>query len=156
ANNLMWKSWSGCIWNRGGGSPAAVIVNNTCFDYNQYGREDNNNPNPEGIHSGGSGTVVRNNIIFASNGTDPFDSSYTASHNACAAGKSCGSSSQTWTLSNWLSTDPNSPNFLMPATGSVALDKGTTVAAVTDDLMGTRRPEGGAYDIGALEFKNTG
>jgi len=35
--------------------------------------------------------------------------------------------------------------------GSPAIDAGTTVAAVTDDIEGTSRPQGGAYDIGCYE-----
>jgi hypothetical protein len=35
--------------------------------------------------------------------------------------------------------------------GSAAIDAGTTVADVTDDITGARRPAGGAFDIGAYE-----
>jgi hypothetical protein len=34
---------------------------------------------------------------------------------------------------------------------SPAIDRGATIAAVTDDYAGTARPQGGAYDIGAYE-----
>ncbi len=37
------------------------------------------------------------------------------------------------------------------ATGSAAINAGTTVALVTNDLLGTARPQGIAYDIGAYE-----
>jgi hypothetical protein len=151
ANNVMWNSWSGCIWNRGGGSPAAIIVNNTCYNYNLYGVENDNNPNPEGIHDGGTSTVVRNNIIYASNGTNPFDTAYTASHNVCGSGKSCGSSPQAWSAAGFVSTSPSVAGFLQPSQSSMAYDKGTVVASVTTDFSGRSRPAGGAYDIGAFE-----
>ncbi|MBE9565226.1 MAG: right-handed parallel beta-helix repeat-containing protein [Proteobacteria bacterium] len=35
--------------------------------------------------------------------------------------------------------------------GSLAIDAGTTLAAVTDDIEGTSRPQGSAYDIGCYE-----
>jgi PKD repeat protein len=35
--------------------------------------------------------------------------------------------------------------------GSPAIDAGTTLAEVTDDIEGTSRPQGGAYDIGCYE-----
>ncbi len=40
------------------------------------------------------------------------------------------------------------------ATASPAIDAGTTIAAITNDLVGTTRPQGTAYDMGAYE-KNT-
>ena len=45
-NNLMWSFGASCIWDRGGGSPAAQIRNNTCYD---YGNDSGDSPNPEGI-----------------------------------------------------------------------------------------------------------
>ncbi|MBQ6923164.1 MAG: PKD domain-containing protein, partial [Kiritimatiellae bacterium] len=36
--------------------------------------------------------------------------------------------------------------------GSPAIDAGETIAFVADDFAGTARPQGAAYDIGALEF----
>ena len=37
-------------------------------------------------------------------------------------------------------------------TGSPAIDAGETIAAVTDDFAGTARPQGAAYDLGAIEY----
>jgi hypothetical protein len=35
--------------------------------------------------------------------------------------------------------------------GSPAANAGTSLSLVTDDIAGTPRPQGGAYDIGAYE-----
>jgi hypothetical protein len=42
------------------------------------------------------------------------------------------------------------------ASGSAAIDTGTTVASVTDDFDGTSRPQGSAYDKGAYEYQGGG
>src|SRR5262249_54702211 len=31
ANNVIWDTGSGCIWDRGGGTPNPIIANNTCY-----------------------------------------------------------------------------------------------------------------------------
>jgi Right handed beta helix region len=61
------------------------------------------------------------------------------------------------TLSNNLdNTDPrfvnaSGFNFALLA-GSPAIDAGVTLSYVTNDFLGTSRPQGAAYDIGAFEF----
>lgn len=40
----------------------------------------------------------------------------------------------------------------MPQAGSVLLNAGQVIAGVTTDVLGTARPQGAAYDIGAFEF----
>jgi len=150
-NNLMWSFGSSCIWDRGGGTPAAQIRNNTCYN---YGNDGGDSPNPEGIAGyGGAGkAIVRNNIIFAGNGTKAFNGTYSgATNNACAAGDNCGSSSVVWSASSWLSTDPNSSNFLKIGTSSPAKDAGANITAVLLDFTGASRPADGQYDIGAFE-----
>ncbi|WP_353329998.1 choice-of-anchor Q domain-containing protein [Bacteroides sedimenti] len=37
-------------------------------------------------------------------------------------------------------------------TGSPLIDKGMTIASIPDDIAGTTRPQGSAYDIGAYEY----
>jgi hypothetical protein len=153
ANNLMWDTGSSCVWDRGGGSPASAIYNNTCYDFGKgTGAGD---PNPEGIssYSNSGNATIRNNIIFAPNGTAPFDgSSFVASNNICASCKSCGSSSQVWSANTVLSTDPNSISFLQSGASSEARNTGFAVASVSTNYWGGVRPQEGAYDIGAFEY----
>jgi len=49
-----------------------------------------------------------------------------------------------------LFVDPNNSNYHL-AVGSPAINAGTTVTEVTDDLEGNTRPQGGAYDVGCYE-----
>lgn len=152
ANNLMWDLGSGCVWDRGGGSPKAVVVNNTCYDYGKG--SGGGGPNPEGIsgYSDGGRATVRNNIIYAPNGTAPFDgSSFDASNNICASGKSCGGSSPTWSSRTVLSTDANSGSFLKIGGDSEAIDAGVSVITTIGSYLGLARILGGVIDIGAFE-----
>jgi hypothetical protein len=147
----MWDLGSGCIWDRGGGSPSALITNNTCYDYGKGSGA--GGPNPEGIagYSDGGRATIRNNLVYAPNGTSPFDASpFASSNNMCASGKSCGSSSQTWSSQAVLSTDPNSANFMRPGTSSGALNAGMSTAVATS-YAGVSRPVDGVFDIGAFE-----
>ena len=150
-NNLIWNTGSGCIWDRGGGTPKPVIYNNTCYDYADPGSD----PWPQGIagYSNGGTATIRNNIIYDSDGTNPFDSSsFSASNNLCASGKSCGSSSQIYSAGVFQSTDQNNANFLKLASGSVAIDHGYATS-VTDSYFGTARS--GTLDIGADEYSSS-
>jgi hypothetical protein len=40
--------------------------------------------------------------------------------------------------------------------GSPAIDRGVTIAAIQSDKVGTSRPQGAAYDIGAYEYSGGG
>lgn len=152
ANNLMWDLGSGCVWDRGGGSPRALIANNTCYDYGKG--SDGGGPNPEGIsgYSDSGSATVRNNIIVAPNGTAPFDgSSFTASNNLCASGKTCGGGGIIWSALTVLSSDPRTDAFMTIAANSPAVDAGMAISSVTTSYAGVARPDGGGYDIGAFE-----
>lgn len=159
ANNLIWNVGSGCIWNRGDGTPAALIYNNTCYDYGKGNSTVGGDPQPQGItgfSNNGKGTVA-NNIIYAPNGTAPFDSSpMTETNNICAA--ACGTSSQVYNTSTTLaSTTENSANFLLLGASSIAIDHGANGAAATSmDYRAASRPVGSAYDIGAFESGSSG
>jgi hypothetical protein len=163
ANNLMWDVGSGCIWDRGAGNPEPIIVNNTCFDYGKG--TGSGGPNPEGISGFGHGgsAIVRNNIIYAENGTRPLDrSAFTASNNLCASnfwlsyvpwGSACGAASQTWVSNTVLSTDPGSPDFMKIGPDSPARNRGVLEAGVGTSYFGATRPLDGAFDIGADEYR---
>ncbi len=153
ANNLMWDIGSGCIWERGGGSPRAVIYHNVCYDYGKGGS--GSNPNPQGIsgYSNSGSATIRNNIIYAPNGTNPFDgSSFTASNNLCASGKSCGSSARVWSSNTVSSTLENSADFLKPGSASEARNTGYAVTNIVTTYQGGIRPFESGYDIGVFEY----
>lgn len=152
-NNLLWDIGSGCVWDRGSGTPRPVIANNACYDYGKGSASAN--PNPEGIsgYSDGGTATVSNNIIYAPNGTSPFDrSSFGGSNNLCASGKSCGASSRVWSAATVLSTNANTADFLKPGSGSEARNTGTAVSSVTTSYAGGARPQESVYDIGAYEY----
>jgi hypothetical protein len=152
-NNLMWDLGSGCVWDRGGGSPKPVVANNTCYDYGKG--SSSANPNPEGIsgYSDGGTAAVTNNIIYAPNGTAPFDGSrFTSSNNLCASGKSCGASSLVWSASTLLSTSVSGSNFLRIGSLSEARNAGVTVSGVTASYAGVARPQESVFDVGAFEY----
>jgi hypothetical protein len=150
-NNLMWDIASSCIWARSPGSNQ-VIYNNTCYDYGKVSPDTNSSPNPEGI-SGGNATNVSNNIIYAPNGVNPFDSSYSGSNNLCGSGKSCGSSSRVWSANTMLATDQNTSNFMRIGSSSEASNSGYAIPSVARSYDGRVRPP---YDIGAFGSGTTG
>lgn len=57
----------------------------------------------------------------------------------------------------FLSIDPANAGFLkLTSASNLAIDKGTSNFAPTTDYMGTNRPQGGGFDIGAYEHKSSG
>jgi hypothetical protein len=86
--------------------------------------------------SGASGVTFTNNISYL-NGTDAIS-------NGCGA-----------TLLTNVTTNPNFTNsagdVYTLARPSVAIDQGTPVPGLTEDVAGNPRPQGGAWDSGAYE-----
>ena len=92
-----------------------------------------------GIVSGsgaGAGNQTRNNIVFG-NGS-----------NICTGHVGVQSNNLT---TNPLWTNPAAGDFTLQA-GSPAINAGMTLANVPTDKVGTPRPQGAAYEIGAYEF----
>lgn len=90
---------------------------------------------------GAASPVVRNNVLYGNvtNYTVNGGSSITEDHNARDG------------------TDPHfadlaARDFQLTVASTVALDQGTTVASVPNDIAGVVRPQGNAYDIGAYEY----
>jgi hypothetical protein len=132
-----------------------MYYNNTCYDYiNAGGGADPETKGMSGFTNSCSGDINRNNIIYDPSGFDPMCAGGEGDHNACASGKSCGTSSQVWTTAQWKSTSTASALYLMLAAGAVAIGAGTTTGApavVANDYSGVSR--GAVYDIGAFEFR---
>ena len=153
-NNLMWDLSSGCVWEKSGstGASSPQIYNNTCYD---YGKGTVTNDQPMGIssHLYGSTALVKNNIIYASNGTDPIEGgSFAADHNLCKSAGSCGASAQAWSATTVLSIAQNDVNFLKAGSTGMAKSTGTNLfsAGVTIDYVGLDRTSTGPFDIGAF------
>ena len=92
-----------------------------------------------GIHleTGSTNAVLRNNISYGSGTAFQNNGSGTTLSNNLFD-------------SNPLFADVSSGNFQLQA-GSPAIDTGVAIGLVSQDLVGIHRPQGGAYDIGALE-----
>ncbi len=104
----------------------------------------------------------RGSIFIYSSSISGFESDYNA-----VVDRFCIDGKRTITLAQWqaygldlhsfLSTpaalfvDPANDDYHLK-TGSPAINAGTTLTEVTDDLEGTARPQGGAYDIGCYEY----
>ena len=127
-NNVVWgNKYSGIHIDFG--ANGTTIYNNTIYGNGSYGID---------IGSSGSNTAIRNNIIYK-NGSAAIDNG----------------GSGTTTGTNLINVDPKfndeeHKDFRLK-TGSPALDRGSTVPDVQDDLDGNPRPQGVAYDIGAYE-----
>jgi hypothetical protein len=107
------------------------IYNNTIYNNARYG-----------LYIVGNRHIVRNNIMYS---------------NALANYYELAGSTEGITKSNNLTTDPSfmdaSANNFNLRSGSSAIDAGYNLSAVfADDMAGTKRPQGGAFDIGAYEF----
>jgi hypothetical protein len=147
-NNLMWDLGSSCVWTKGAGT-GRTFSNNTCYD---YGKGTGNGACQQGF-CGGTPATIKNNIIFAPAGTNPFDgTSFTASNNVCGSGESCGTSSKVWSSSAVMSLLATELNFLKITSSSVAAAAGVNLFAsgVTTDYAGLARSSTGAFDIGAF------
>jgi hypothetical protein len=148
SNNLMFDIGGSCIWSKGGGT-GSEYDNNTCYNYGQMA---GSGVCVEGI-CGGTTAVVKNNIIYAPNGRNPFSgASFSSSNNLCGSGESCGTSSKTWSSATVISTSQADPNFLRIASTSEAANTGVNLfaAGITVDYAGIPRLSTGAYDIGAF------
>jgi Putative Ig domain/Right handed beta helix region/Dockerin type I domain len=128
-----------------------TFINNTLYN-NSY----------EGISLGNysyiSSAVIRNNILDGSSNAiliamSGSGSNVTVDHNLFYNSGSYNSSNiygTNYIQANPLLTNPAS-NFALQL-GSPAIDAGASVGAPFTDYMGTARPQGSGYDIGAYEY----
>jgi hypothetical protein len=147
SNNLMWDIAASCVWFRSAGP--LYGYNNTCFDYGKGSGQISANEGMTTWQSGGGpSTTLRNNILFAPNGTVPFDnSSFIRSNNICN-GSGC---TTTYSSAVFVSTNQANANLFQLSGNSPAVNSGYNTALLVD-YLGTPRPQGTAYDIGAFEF----
>lgn len=112
----------------------------------------------------GTEATIRNTYSGASvSGADCFWTggspvgSYNASSDTTAVTKfATGSVNSVAGSAAFMSVTAGSENF-NHASGSTALiNAGTTIGTVTADILGTTRPQGAAYDIGAFEYVSAG
>lgn len=99
--------------------------------------------------------TIKNNVVLDADTADYFSSgspSITASHNLSsdATGDDWGATGAVinQTASNVVT---NTSINATPKTGSAAINSGTTIGSFSDDIIGTARPQGSAWDMGAFE-----
>lgn len=147
--------------------------NNTIYGgYSGYDTYETAGPMP-------AGDEFKNNIIYATSGTvapyiltngnlaTPSNIDNNLVYNANGTIAQVNGTNETWAGWQGLGYDAHGvnadPQFVNAATqnfelspGSPAIDHGATLPMVTTDYLGTPRPQGAGYDIGAYEFVPSG
>jgi len=102
---------------------------------------------------------VYNSAVF--NNTDDFKGNNFSSIDYCASDDGDGTnavdiSPNATESDDWANAFTNYVNgdFSVKDTSSVLYNAGTTIASVTDDIIGTSRPQSTDYDIGAFEYQS--
>jgi len=146
-NNVIWdifpsnsgqSSNSGCLVI---GSSSATVINNTCYNPATYCVQ---------FDSGATNLTVRNNVCAATPTVrliGPGGASFASETNNYGTPVSAGG----WTNADPLLVNPGADDFRLQS-GSPARNNGATLTQATPDIVGTVRPQGGAYDPGAYEF----
>jgi parallel beta-helix repeat protein len=91
------------------------------------------------VDPGVTGAIVRNNISYQNSGGDYRN----GGTNTFASNNLIGV--------NPMFVNPSAGDFKL-LSGSPAVDAGTTISMVLTDVIGTPRPQGSAYDVGAFEL----
>lgn len=146
-NSLLYNNFVGV-------SGSSTVVNNTIIGNTNTELFGGSRANM-GLNIGGiSGQLIRNNIVLGhpdgditTTGGTPGSATY--SHNICGAVDSSYGCASTATQAA-LFVDPATRNYHLKS-GAAAINAGTTLATVPDDMEGQARTAG-PYDIGADEF----
>ena len=142
-----------------------ILIHGNGSNNQVYGNLIYNNPRGYGIMvSSGTNTKIYNNTVY-NNGADVgaanigiFGGTAAVVKNNIAYGNNSIINDGTGTsLSNNLITDPkfvslSNYDFHLQST-SPAINAGVSITEVTTDIDGTPRPQGGAFDIGAYEYR---
>ena len=177
-NNLLYNNRGSGMSLYGGDSAEASsrdrVLNNTIVMPTD-GRWAFNMPQASGIPSPTNNKVF-NNILFnarADRGsvtTYPSPVGYESDYNVVVDRFTLDDEATVLTFAQWqalgydahsllassatdLFVDPAASDYHLKS-GSAAIEKGTTLADVTEDIAGLSRPRGNAYDIGAYEYND--
>jgi len=136
------------------------IVNNTFADPNPY-RDGHIVITPSAI----TNSLIANNIFYQPTNAALYcgasgPNSLTVENNLTTVSQMCNASMSGTSFSNnlvsqsssGLMVDPSNHNYHL-ATGSPAIDAGTSTNAPSTDYDGISRPQGAGYDIGAYEWR---
>lgn len=142
ANNLLYENaTAGFSINRASNS---LVYNNTVTAHAGMGFEVRNSDQ----------VSLRNNIGFANSSGQNFVLGMGATQTIYSNNLSNDSSPSapvTVVQSTSPFTNSATDDYTLAAGGNLAVDGGTTISAVTTDIIGSTRPQGLAYDIGAYE-----
>src|ERR1700730_12602836 len=133
----------------GSGANTVQVYNNTFYDCGALGSSDS------AIISPYITSTLTNNIVY-STGTEPYTTSGAGFGNISGSnnlwfGRGNGPSQTTNNVNaNPLGVSAGSDFHFQSS--SPAIDAGITIASLTSDNVGVSRPQGSAYDIGAMEF----
>jgi parallel beta-helix repeat protein len=149
--------YNNTLWNTGRAGIYLDRAKNTTVANNVFSGSTNAQVivSPNSISNGGN--TFSNNLwrkdgtsLFARWNFDPNVSGYQAG-NLDLAGWVAASGETNAVSSDPLFTNSSSRDFTL-SSASPAKDAGKTISLVTADIIGTVRPQGAAYDIGAYEF----
>ena len=154
------------------GSSNNHVYNNTVV-MPSNGRWALNIPASSGGPASPTGNKIKNNILYNASSTEGSITTYSSSvtgfesdYNVVIDRFSINDDSSNISLSTWrgygydthsitstpssLFTDAANDDYTLKS-GSPAIDAGTTLNDITDDIAGTSRPQGDGYDIGCYE-----
>ena len=151
ANNVIANSVAGIVFVQCNDN---MVYNNSIYmtSNSNYGISFSTGDMSPEFSSGGN--IVENNIVFGGLGIQQMlvtgTAANTIDHNLFYNTTSVGDNAITGDP-KFVSPAAMPPNLNLNA-GSPAINAGTAVSAVTTDILGNVRPQGGAFDIGAYEY----
>ena len=134
--------------------PDKVIFRNNLLQKSgnqNFVREDSNATNGAGTKINANLTIDNNLYYATGTMTNPFRFNGTQETSFANWKSASGQDTNSIYGSDPLLTDPVNGDFSISA-GSAAIDVGATLGEVYDDYIGTLRPSGSSYDIGAYEY----
>ena len=151
ANNVIYNSVGGIVFTQCNNN---MVYNNSIYMTSSSGWGIDFSTGDMSPEFSSGGNTVENNIIvggqgieqIAVSGTAPNTVDHNLFYNTTPAG------------TNAITGDPKfvnpsaTPANLNLNSGSPAINAGIAISAVTNDILGTARPQGNAYDIGAYEY----